>query len=422
MVKFKPILVLGLLGGCFCLTSGIISAEDALDNVKDPVTIPLGGFDLSPVLEVGETFNDNIFLRNTAKQSSFVTQVHAGAQLALKRHLDRYALTYALQSSHYHSSPQDDYVDHYVGFNSHNEFTSRNRLDTELSYFDSHYMRGRFLGRDLTDASLSITEPDQYQLYTANALYRYGQDGAKGNIELKIGLQDYTFLNNRLFTLAQDRYAINSGIAFLYRAFPKTTLRLAYDNTLINYKQVEGELSDNTSNLYTLGGVWAHSSQLNFGFNVGYQQVSYNKSLVSSGGSGVNWNMNVGWNPLSYSTVSFAAGQGVAPSINGGVVRSYDRYNLGWNHQWNGHISTQINMAYENANYSTLQRQDDFLSSGIDLNYGVKRWLGLGVNYTYRKLDSGDDRLNFDQNTLMFYVTGNPRLSDEVKNPWGNWY
>jgi len=405
--------------GCLLVFCGPTRAEE-LDINKDPVSIPAGPFTFSPIFEMAESYNDNLFNRNIFKKASFLTQFHAGGQLALERQLNRYALTYTLQSSQYHQSPQDDYIDHFVGGSSHLEFTSRNRLDVNFGYLDSHYQRGVFLGRDLLFPT-QRAEPDQYHLHNAAATYRYGRSGAKGNLELRFNVQDYTFQNNREFTARQDRTLLAVTPGFYFRFSPKTTLHTQVENEFLKYRQTEASAYDYTKQRFLIGGTWLYSAKTRVSGQFGYLRQEFDNPIYK-GVNGPTWDLSVGWSPLSYSRFNLGASSDVTGTLGNSNVRISDRYRLSWVHDWTPRVTTQVFGALENANNQGIKRKDNFTALGVDLSYGFRRWLGIGITYTYRSLESDNNALNFDQNKLMIYLTGNPRISDEAKTPWGSWY
>ncbi|WP_326499543.1 outer membrane beta-barrel protein [Methylomicrobium sp. Wu6] len=418
------------LAWCLLVSCNPAWAE-VLDIKKEPVIIPAGPFEFAPIFEAAESYNDNIFQQNRFKKASFLTQFHAGGQLALERQMNRYALTYTLQSSQYHDSPQDNYVDHFVGGTSHIEFTSRNRLDVNLGYLDSHYQRGIFLGRDLINPigtigkdSLGITgrsEPDQYHLHSVDAAYRYGRVEAKGNLELKFNVQDYAFQNNPEFTARQDRtqFAVTPG--FYFRVAPKTTLQTQVENIWVKYRQTEASAFDSLKQRFLVGGTWLYSAKTRVSARIGYLRQTFDNS-GSRGFSDATWDLSAYWAPLTYSRFNLSIARDAVPTIASSNIRASDRFRLNWTHDWTPRVTTQLFGARENADNVGIHRQDDYTSFGLDLNYGVRRWLGVGINYSYRSLKSDNNQLNFNQNVAMFYITGNPRISDEAKTPWATWY
>jgi len=401
----------------FC---GPIGAVEVLDIYKDPVIIPAGPFEFAPIFEAAESYNDNIFQQDRFKKDSFLTQFHAGGQLALARQLNRYAVTYTLQSSQYHNSPQDDYIDHFVGGTSHIEFTSRNRLDVNLGYLDSHYQRGVFLGRDLIGPT-GPAQPDQYHLHSADATYRYGRAEAKGNFELKFNVQDYTFQNNREFTARQDRTLFVVTPGFYFRIAPKTTLQTQVENQLIKHREAQVSGFDSTKQRFLIGGTWRYSTKTQVSARIGYLRGEFDNPK-SKEFDDATWDLSASWSPLSYSSFNLNIARDVNPSIASDNLRASDRYRLGWTHNWTSRVTTQLFGSRENADNLGIKRQDDYTSFGVDLNYGIRRWLGIGINYSYRSLKSDDKELDFNQNAIMFYITGNPRISDNARTPWASWY
>lgn len=394
---------------------------DELDIKKQPVAMPVGPLEFYPLLEIGEFYNDNIFQHNRARKGSFVNQIHAGGVLAYEKNFNKYNLVYALQSTLFHDSPQDDYIDHYIGADTHTEFTSRNRFDFNIKYLNSHYQRGVFLGRDITNPSTGSTEPDQYHVYSAGGGYRYGHLNGKGNLELQFNIEDYTFDNNLNLNVSQDRtqYGVTPG--FYFRLYPNTYLMTQVENRWTRHKENSFSIYDNNKQRFLVGANWFFSRQTNALARVGYLRQEFENGNFQGLG-GVTWDMSVKWSPLSYSQLDFSLSRDSSVNIGNNNIRSFDRFRLGWTHNWTSYISTQLTGAIESADNLTIGRQDDFKSFGIDLNYGVKRWLGFGVNYNYRGLQSGNQTLDFDQNTILFYVTGNPRISDEMRTPWASWY
>lgn len=407
-----------------CLFSNpVMSVEqEKVDNSKSPVEIPIVGLEIAPIFEINENYNDNIFQKNSLRKSSYINQIHAGAQLSFERQLNRYLLSYVMQSSIYHDSPADNYVDNYVGINTHTEFTSRNRLDFGVSYLDSHYVRGMFLGRDLLNPPSQPDEPDQYHLFSGDLTYQYGHPKNKGNMEVSLSVKDYTFTNNFDNTLQQDRTQYSVIPGFYYRLMPNTRLLTQVENIVLTHKYKVSEDSDYLKQRFLVGVTWDYSTKTVGTAKIGYLNQDY-LNAKNYDMSGITWDINVRWLPLSYTKFEADISHNVTPSVSSIInLRNSDRVNLNWVHNWNSRITSRVIGAYEKANNSSTSRKDEFKSFGIDISYGFQRWLGLGISYNYRKLQSSDDNYDFDQNVVMLNLTGNPRMTDEAKSAWVSWY
>lgn len=445
-MKHRRIFCWLLLCGTQSLRAGQLELQEELPDIrKDPVIFPAGLFEFAPIFEASESYNDNIFSRDTLRRDSFLTQFHAGGQLALQRQLNEYKLIYTLQSSQYHNSPQDDYVDHFVGGTSHLEFTSRNRLDVNLGYLDSHYQRGRFLERGLispggevpgSELPLPIQhkqfiqpeQPDQYQLHSANINYRYGRVEAKGNLELNFGIEDYSFQNNREYTANQDRTEITVMPGFFFRVAPKTVVQANVENVFLSHRQNAVSQYDYLKQRFLVGGSWTYSEKIKLEAHAGYLRQSFNDEKYK-GYEDATWNLSAHWSPFSYSSLNLTIDRDATPTIASNNLRTSDRFRLDWTHDWTSRVTSQLFGSRENAENLGADRNDEYTSVGIDLRYGVRRWLGVGINYSYRMLKadyqilSPDNQpVDYTQNVIMFYITGNPRISDEARTPWSTWY
>lgn len=404
------------------LVSKAVLSDEALDVTKAPVSIPLGGFKFAPVLEISETYNDNIFKRNALSKGSFVSQAHGGGQLSYEKNFNRYALTYAMQAMAFHESPADDYVDHYVGMNSHTEFTSRNRLNFDLKYLNSHFQRGTFLGQDISSPSIALgAAPNIYHQYGLTGAYEYGHKNAKGNLALNFNVDDYTFDNNQSQTARQDRtqYLVTPG--FYYRVTPNSQLLAEVENKWVQLKSMQYSMYDNNKQRFLVGGTWAYSTKTNAKARIGWVRQRYDNPALQSFDD-VTWDLTVKWLPKAYSQVGLTIAHDPTASLGSANIRASDRFKLGWKHHWTPRINSELTGSFENAYNTTLHRKDDFSSLGVEMNYGVQRWLGVGVSYTYSGLQSTNQAYIYDQDLFMVYLTGNPRISDEVRTPWASWY
>ncbi|MGR9037895.1 MAG: hypothetical protein ACU83O_15140, partial [Gammaproteobacteria bacterium] len=202
----------------------------SVEQELEPGIVPLGPFDLAPLLNIKESYSDNIYHSDISKKASLITQINAGGELSLSRKLNRYALDYSFLSSQYHSSPADNYVDQYFGARAHHEINSRNRFDFKSAYILGHYMRGTYYSQG--NIATQLNEPDQFHQYNAGLNYRYGRVDARGNLGLGLDWSRQVFDNDRERTQQFDnsRYKVTPG--FYFRLMPKTYLTTEIENFL----------------------------------------------------------------------------------------------------------------------------------------------------------------------------------------------
>lgn len=390
----------------------------ASDKDMTPGMIPLGPFDLLPLLRVQESYSDNIFHNNLNRKSSLITQIAAGGELALRRNLDRYALRYSFLSSQYHNSPADNFVDHFLEANTHFDFTRRNRLDLTAGYTRAHNMRGTYFSQG--NIATLLDGPDQFHQYTADLDYRYGRVDARGNLGLQIGWTRQIYDNHRERTQFFDRSDLVMTPGFYLRVMPKTYLTAQVETTLVDYdEESDGTQSgvsvsgpfffgmDYTTYRYLLGATWDQSTKTKGTVRFGYLQQDFTHSDIQ-GASGLTWDGQLSWSPLTYSTLQLSFSRDIQPSIGSGFSRKVQFYRAGWIHQWPGRVKTQLDGSYQEASGQGTTQDTSGTSFNADVSYAMKPWLNIGLNYYYSDFQYQTNDSNSTQNIFMLYVSASP--------------
>jgi len=391
---------------------------------------PVGPFELRPLLDASESYSDNIYWNNQNRKGSLITQIQPGLQLAIEREVNRFALSYIFNSWQFHSSPSDNFVDHFISGQAHIEFTSRNRLDVNAHFMYTHNQRGTVFNQG-NKATTSILKPDEFIQNELTTRYRYGAEGARGNLELLFNLRDLTYQNHRNARAQWDRteYMITPG--FFFRAFPKTYLSTQAEITLQNYKnrlitKPDGvspsvKTLDYDKERYLIGVTWDPTVKTSARLRLGYLQQNFSDSSLQ-GISDFTWDAGLQWMPKPYSRVSFGASRDVLPTFGIGYARFYDSFQLMWTHDWTDRVSSRVGGSYQHSANEGSTRKDDNYGARLDLGYKMRPWLGLGLSYTYLTQSTTVEGLNYDQNVVMFYISGNPLSAQTAGSPWHLWY
>lgn len=404
-----------------------ITAIGADGDVKG---IPVGPFEFRPLLDASESYSDNIYWNNRNRKGSLITQIQPGFQLAIERELNRFAVNYIFNSWQFHSSPNDNFVDHFVSGQAHIEFTSRNRLDVNARFMYAHNQRGTVFNQG-KEATTSILSPDEFIQNDLTTRYRYGAEGARGNLELLFNLRDLTYQNHRNARAQWDRTEFVITPGFYFRAFPKTYFSTQAEVTVQSYKNrlkdpVIGvpdtvRTLDYDKERYLLGVTWDPTVKTSARLRLGYLQQNFSdRSLQSI--NDFTWDAGLQWMPKPYSRVSFDASRDVFPTFGYGYARLYDNFQLNWTHDWTDRISSRIGGSYQHANNEGSTRKDDYYGGRLDLGYKMRPWLGLGLSYTHLSQDSTFQNFKYDQNVVMFYISGNPLSAQSSGSPWHLWY
>jgi hypothetical protein len=405
----QSILMAGILLHMF---SGIILAAE--DKRRKPGYIPLGPFDLIPMLDFRQGYDDNIFLYDREKRSSWITVTRPGLQLALERGLNRYSLTYGLQSSVFWDSPDDNFVDHWVRGDSHVELNSRNRFDLDAGFTHNHYQRGTYFAQ----AGLinTIKEPDQYHSFDVGGKYTYGAETAKGNIVLDVRYLDLEFDNHLERTRVRNRQDLVLSPSFYARLFPKTAVLTQFEYTRTDYPDATAPPFNISGDKmrYLVGATWQQTAKTTGVVKIGYLQMEFDDPRTESF-SDVTWEADVKWRPLTYSSIVLQASKNVYPTQGFGNSAAIQSYQLSWEHEWSYHFATQLDFVHSDIDNKGSNRKDERLSAGLELRYRMRPWLNFGLSYDYSDLQSNQSIFDYQRNVVMFSIFTNPLAKSYLK-------
>ena len=401
---------------------------------KKPMSFAVGPFDLSPMVQVSESYDDNMFFNNRNRKGSMLTQVRLGLQLELKHGPNRYDVQYGFRSWSWHSSPTDDYLDQFVGGKAHVEFTSRNKLDFRANYIDSHNLRGTYFTAPGLPFS-QIAKPDTFHEYNAEIRYLYGVATAQGNLELIAGVNDLTYDTRPEVMSTFNKTRIYAIPGFYYRVMPKTRLLAQVEATWYKYHESSSAAQyDYNLQRYLIGAKWQATAMTSGTLRLGYMTQQFENN--TPGSSGFSGDLSMEWTPLTYSRFNLNLSRNIVPTIGYGTSAIVNSVSAGWTHDWNSRLRTHLNAGYfkmDNKNVETPgvnsnQVTSDYYNASVGVDYSLKSWVSVGLSYTYRGLSSSYNVQNYDQNLVMLYVTFNPFAAAQTSAPWsfnfgpGNYY
>ena len=394
---------------------------------KKPLSYAVGPFDFSPMLEVSETYNDNMFFNNANRKGSWMTQVQLGLQLELNHGPNHYDLQYGFRSWTWSASHADDYLDQFAGGKGHIEFTDSNKLDFKANWIDSHNLRGTYFTAPGLPYS-QLPSPMTFTEYNAEVKYRYGSATATGNLELISGVNDLTYNPmTGVNTSSYDKDRIYVIPGFYYRIAPKTQLLTQVEATWYRYKYqpTTGPSYDFDMQRYLVGAKWQATVQTSGTLRMGYMTQQYSSSALS-GTSGFTGDIGVVWSPLTYSRFNLDASRNINPTQGYGTANISNQVLIGWTHDWSSKVNTHLNLGYTNMDMLNVntkavnsnQITNQYYSASVGVDYAFRDWVSVGLNYTFNSLSSSYNVQNYDQNRIMMYVTLNPRAASQTSAPW----
>ncbi len=389
---------LAALGAVAILAAGPAFAQGQSDApASPPGGIPVGPLTVFPGIDLAHGYDDNLFLRPTARTSSSYTVVSPYVRAEAKTGPHKYDIGLRIDHGRYHSSTADKYTDYALIGNGDLVFSGRAGLKLRAEHRHGHD------GRGSSDRGVSAT-PDEYDNTGIDGVFRYGAPGARGRIEVDAGAFARRYTNNRATTVDADRDTAQLGGTFFWRVMPRTELLAQVGHRNIDYS-LASSTQDSTETRFLAGVKWeataattgtAKFGRMNKKFDAGARQDF----------SGSSWDVGVRWSPLTYSVFDFTSAKQTGESTGVGDTVVGANYGVTWSHAWSSRLRTQALASLRNDAFTGagVSRKDDTTTFGLKVAYDFRRWLRLGAEVTHFERDSNDSTLNYKRNLLLFTV------------------
>jgi hypothetical protein len=384
----------------FTTTSIGISAQ----QFQDAASIEFGSFDVTPTLDFGFRYDDNVIRSSTDKISSWSQIISPQVVMLNSFGASQVRVGYRLRNERYYSSSEDNYTDHFFFAGVDFELNSRHRLDIGLDYTDGHEDRGT--GFSIGNAQ-AINSPDKFKQAEFDMLYSYGAFNADGRLETNFNITNRDYDINTPQYLARDRTFTTLGGAFFYRigAATDATFDIIYRD--VSYKFDANTLSplDSQQISYLLGLKWEATAQTSGFAKIGYQEKDF-ESALRDDFSGVDWAAGILWEPVEYSSVEFTTRNDTNETNGeGNFIRGRD-YEVEWRHEWLERLRSSASITwgtdrYEGQNIGLSIREDDLTRFRASVYYQFRRWVNIEVGYIYDERESNRTAIEYDRNQFI---------------------
>ncbi len=364
------------------------------------------GIIFTPSLKVVESYNDNFRAVNKNSESSWITTLEPTFQLNADGRKSAYQLKYIASSDTFHSSHKDNNVDHHLTGDAGFEFNSRNRLVLSAGY---HQVADT--AADNRNSTFK-TENDKYNSKDVGGVYTFGAEAARTQIEFAANYEELRYDNNKRYAPTgprinsekeRDTTALRSTV--FYEVAPKTKVLLEGRYTDYEYqnRNFSRDKLDSKNKGVLVGVTWDATAKTSGTFKVGRERKSFDSSDYNSKSTGM-WEAGVTWAPLTYSTFDLSTRQGFDEGDDGASSIKTQHTRLGWKHYWLDHVYSEASYARTDQKYQDVKREDNTDNYGLSLTYEARRWLDLGVGYTYtdKASDIKDER--YTRNIFAFTV------------------
>ncbi|MGB3724225.1 MAG: outer membrane beta-barrel protein [Glaciecola sp.] len=396
-VKTKIAVLLGCL-----LSTTLVGAQ----QFEDAATLEFGSFDVTPTLDIGLRFDDNLTKASSGEIDSWSRLVAPQISMVSSLGASDVRLAYKLVNEDFFSSSTDNYTDHFFVAGVDLELNARNRITTTLEFEDGHDARGSSFSIGLGAA---LETPDKYKQSDFDVLYSYGAFNADGRLDVNINIRELNYDIDTDSYLARDRVFSSLGGTFYYRIGATTDLTLDAQLTDVSYKfAIDPTNTLNSTNMsYLVGVKWEATAQTSGFAKVGYQEKDFDSALREDF-DGIDWAAGVLWEPVDYASVEFVTGADTNETNGEGNFIRGRTHSISWRHDWLERLRSKVGVTWNNNRYEGELldgfniRSDDNLTFNAAMYYQFRRWFNVEAGYRFSERDS--NRTEIDYNRNQFYI------------------
>ena len=374
----------------------------------DPQSIRIGdGLLFTPTLGFEHGHDDNLFATDKKRKTTDYTVVEPSFKLSLDRAKSAHELKYRLKSYNFHSAKDSSYINHHFTGKTGYEFNARNRLVLNAGY---HKMESTSSDTGLI-ASRKYKN-DQWNTKNIGGVYTFGARTARTQVELGADYSELRYDDRR--NKGSERDATAGRITGYYAIAPKTRVLLEGRYTDYDYKN--NSIRDSKNKALLAGVTWDATAKTTGTIKVGREKKDYDRGSNKSTNM---WEAGIDWSPRTYSTFSLKTRRGYD---EGNIYSAFDPdleldsehvtssirtldTSLGWKHYWTERLYSNASYRRIDRDYQNTYRKDEIDQYGIALTYELRRWLDVGVGYTYRENDSNMAGRDYKRNVYGIKVS-----------------
>jgi len=384
IIKNKQLAVMSLL---FCMLASSNAQELGVETGIGTIFPTVG-------LSIG--YNDNVALSDNNEISSTFYQISPGLRLQTGSDRNRLQVDLTAEIGEFTETSFDDYTDYGITADWQFKANVRNKFGVNAGYRRGHDERGQGIREFI--AGTPDLDVDEYDQTNLDFRYQYGANGARGRIELRAGLGDFEYVNNRAFTGVADYESEYLGGAFYWRGAPKTELLFDIETTNLEFDQ---GVRDSDELVFGVGVQWQATAKTEGRISVGYRERDLDDSNVADYDA-VNWEAAIRWLPRTYSIFELKTNRDTANAFGESLFLVRDSVELAWRHNWRSSLSTVVDIGFATEDLNPGGRDDDTNQFGVTLDYRYRPGILFGIGLRHTERDSNLQIFDYSQNTVLF--------------------
>ncbi len=397
-------------------------------------SIPVGGFQITPLVKFQQGFDGNVIRAKTDEIDSWFTIFEPSVEVTgiSEDGLLDFEFDWAFTHGAYHASGEDSYNDHNVSSRLDYFINQYHELKFQGRYIDNQEPRGTRFSIGTAD---ELNNPDRYKQLFGAVKYTFHFESFESRIELDAGLLDHYYsavsaediITAEIYdkNAPRDRKTTEIGGKFYYQIGAVTDLVIEASRIDVNYDftRLPDEELSSVENTFNVGAEWDITDS---GITRGFAKVGYNKKdfdlAEKDSFNNLQWEVKVEWEPrqnldlLTFTTARQTQetnGEGYFEFVSGSDndekahLINNTVYSVQWEHNWLERVRTKLiyatNKDIYKGNIGTV-RTDKNTGINVALYYDMQEWLSFSLEYTYSDRESTREFLIYDRDLFALGV------------------
>jgi len=360
----------------------------------------------TPRLSVGQEYTDNFFLTADNKTDEFTTTISPGFSAQILGITSGAEISYDPTYVSYDTYSENNVWRHRFQLRGWLELTKNTRFDLSNNFLKTEDPQ--------TDADLATIRTEDPEAPVDSTIRRgrnpYYRNSTSLNMVYQFGQSDsldlgytYSFLEKGEFDVSDDLDAWRGTLRFIRRFTRNLEGYIGYLQTAVNY---EGETEDDKTYNPSVGINYSVADDTSLALDIGYYLNNYEFRDEQTGVT------------LDGRFIKRLRRGSINASILGGYDYAlFNAENLGFErfaeagvsatYRFTRYVSTNAFGSYRYSKYvdSDPEREDDTARAGLGLTIQPLEWMSIGLNYTFRLLDSTIDSNDYEENRGFLRIT-----------------
>lgn len=372
-----------------------------------------------PFIILQEVYTNNLFATRDNRSDDFITTISPGIWLAfpanrekllsmdttttspgglklsrVKPEASRRYQTYFLYSPEYVLYADHSDQDH---FDHRAEALFQYNLNSGLSFdlMDIFHDREEIAGNGTNDTLYR----HQDNLLDFIATY----EPPSGKLKLQFNYSNYYLGYKDNVVSYRDRNDNSFGASIFYKFWPKTSLFIEYDHSVIEFDSAS--IYDNTENRYYGGVTWELTAKTRGTLKLGFTQKDFDSSTVEDE-DGFSVELQAQHNLTAKRALQINGYRKFHESDQAGASSFLSTgIDIGLLQQFTEKWSGTFTVFYEMNEYNSFARDDDYYGFSPAIRFKPKKWMMFDLGYYYYNNNSSNTIYDYDAYQILLRAT-----------------